>query len=148
MKTLHHPALAVLTLLSIAFASLVLTVGPALAQQARTSWKPRLESITVQAGKMRDWHLALSASRLGTVFMVSASIPVPYSDLDLAQEPGATELGRRVQVAAHLVCQELDRKYPPTQFPIVEGYADGDCAREATRDSMEQVNIVVASARR
>jgi UrcA family protein len=96
---------------------------------------------------MRDWHLALSASRLGTVFMVSASIPVPYSDLDLAQEPGATELGRRVQVAAHLVCQELDRKYPPTQFPIVEGYADGDCAREATRDSMEQVNIVVASAR-
>ena len=120
---------------------------PALAQEAPPRWKPRLESITVQAGKMRDWHLALSASRLGTVFMVSASIPVPYSDLDLGQEPGVTELDRRVQVAARLVCQELDRKYPPAQFPIVEGYADGDCAREAARNSMEQVNLVVASAK-
>ena len=136
-----------LTLVALLLAPLGLTASPALAQQARTAWKPRLESITVQAGKMRDWHLALSASRLGTVFMVSASIPVPYSDLDLAQEPGATELGRRVQVAARLVCQELDRKYPPAQFPIVEGYADGDCAREAARGSMEQVNLVVASAR-
>jgi UrcA family protein len=119
--------------------------GPALAQPA--GWKPRLESIIVRAGAMRDWHMALTASHLGTAFMVSASIPVPYSDLDLAQEPGATELGRRIQLAARLVCQELDRKYPPTQFPILEGYDDGDCARLAARDGMEQVNMVLASAR-
>jgi UrcA family protein len=129
----------------VAFALVPTGLSPALAQPA--GWKPRLESIIVKAGAMRDWHMALTASHLGTAFMVSASIPVPYSDLDLAQEPGASELGRRIQVAARLVCQELDRKYPPAQFPIVEGYDDGDCARLAARDGMEQVNMVLASAR-
>ncbi len=133
-----------LMLVALALASIGLP-GPARAQPA--GWKPRLESIIVKAGAMRDWHLALSASRLGTAFMVSASIPVPYSDLDLGQEPGATELGRRIQVAARLVCQELDRKYPPTQFPILEGYADGDCARLAADDGMDQVHTILASAR-
>jgi UrcA family protein len=130
-------------LVALSLASVGL-VRPVLAQQ--TQWKPRLESIIVKAGAQRDWHLALSASRLGTAFVVSASIPVPYSDLDLAQEPGATELGRRIQVAARLVCQELDRKYPPTQFPVLEGYADGDCARLAANDGMEQVHTIIASA--
>ena len=134
-----------LMLVALLLASAGLTVSPSLAQPA--GWKPRLESIIVKAGGQQNWHLALSASRLGTAFMVSASIPVPYSDLDLGQEPGTTELGRRIQVAARLVCQELDRKYPPTQFPILEGYADGDCARLAAKDGMEQVNVVLASAR-
>jgi UrcA family protein len=135
-----------LMLVALLLASTGVVISPADAQQ--TQWKPRLESIIVKAGAQRDWHLALSASRLGTAFMVSASIPVPYSDLDLGQEPGATELGRRIQVAARLVCQELDRKYPPTQFPILEGYADGDCARLAANDGMEQVHTILASARR
>ncbi len=132
-----------LMLVALSLASLGL-IRPAPAQQ--TQWKPRLESIIVKAGAQRDWHLALSASRLGTAFMVSASIPVPYSDLNLAQEPGAAELGRRIQVAARLVCQELDRKYPPTQYPVLEGYADGDCARLAANDGMEQVHTIIASA--
>ena len=140
-KSLYLLMLVALTLAFIGLTGL----RPAVGQQ--TQWRPRLESIIVKAGAMRDWHLALSASRLGTAFMVSASIPVPYSDLDLGQEPGATELGRRIQVAARLGCQELDRKYPPTQFPILEGYADGDCARLAAIDGMEQVNTIIASAR-
>ena len=143
-KSLHHLMLASLILAPVAG---TFAAGPALAQPAQPRWRPRLETIIVRAAPTKDWHIALTASHLGRAFMVSASIPVPYSDLDLGRQPDADELGRRIQVAARLVCQELDRKYPPTQFPIVEGYADGDCAREATRDSMEQVNIVVASAR-
>ena len=136
-----------LMLVALLLASTGLIVSPSVAQQGRTSWKPRLESIVVSAGPTRNWHLALSASRLGTVFMVSASIPVPYSDLDLALEPGATELGRRIQVAARLVCHELDVKYPPTQYPIVEGYQGADCVRVTANDSMSQANLIIASAK-
>jgi UrcA family protein len=122
--------------------------GPALAQQTAARWKPSVESVIVRAGPMKDWQMALTASHLGKAFMVSASIPVPYSDLDLAREPDATELGRRIHVAASLVCMELDTKYPPTQYPIIEGYSGFDCARNAARDGMEQINTIIASAKR
>ena len=91
--------------------------------------------------------MALTASHLGKAFAVSATIPVPYDDLNLVREEDATELGRRVQVAARLVCQELDTKYPPTQFPIIEGYSGQECVRVTARDSMEQANMVIASAK-
>ncbi|HKQ09872.1 MAG TPA: UrcA family protein [Rhizomicrobium sp.] len=91
--------------------------------------------------------MALTASHLGKAFAVSATIPVPYADLDLVKDEDAAELGRRVQVAARLVCQELDTKYPPTQFPILEGYSGADCVRVTARDSMEQANMVIASAK-
>ena len=96
---------------------------------------------------MKNWRDALTASHLGKAFMVSASIPVPYSDLDLAKEPDATELDRRIHIAARLVCEQLDNKYPPTQYPILEGYSGLDCARMAARDGMEQINTIIASAK-
>jgi UrcA family protein len=141
--SLHH-----LTLVASMLAATGLANMPALAQQTSARWKPSVESVIVRAGAMKDWHLALSASRLGKAFLVSASIPVPYSDLDLAKEPDATELGRRIHVAASLVCEQLDSKYPPTQYPIIEGYSGFDCARNAARDGMEQVNTIIASAKR
>ena len=79
---------------------------------------------------------------------VSASMPVPYADLDLVKDEDASELGRRVQVAARLVCQEMDNKYPPSQFPIIEGYSGQDCVRATARDSMEEANMVIARAKR
>ena len=143
-KPLHHRHLTLVASM-LAFTGLV--NEPALAQQATARWKPRVESIVVTAGAMKDWRMALTASHLGKAFMVSASIPVPYSDLDLAKEPDATELGRRIQVAARLVCVELDNKYPPTQYPLIEGYSGLECARVAARDGMEQVNTIIASAK-
>lgn len=118
---------------------------PALAQQATPRWKPGIESVVVRAGAMKNWMAALTASHLGKAFMVSASIPVPYSDLDLGKETDATEFGRRIQVASQLVCAELDAKYPPAQYPILEGYSGYDCVRAAARDGMEQVNTIIAS---
>ena len=143
-KSLHQRHLM---LVASMLASTGLVIAPALAQQTPPRWRPSVESIIVRAGAMRDWHMALTASHLGKAFLVSASIPVPYSDLDLVKQPDATELGRRIQVAARLVCLELDNKYPPTQYPILEGYSGNDCARMAARDGMEQINTIIASAK-
>lgn len=96
---------------------------------------------------MKNWRAALTASHLGKAFAVSASMPVPYADLDLVKDDDATELGRRVQVAARLVCQELDTKYPPMQFPIIEGYSGQECVRATARESMEEADLVIAKAK-
>ena len=138
MKTLHHLILVALTL--------AFTGGTAAMAQEKPRWKPRVESVIVRAGGSRDYHMALTASHLGKAFLVSASIPVPYSDLDLTKE--ADELGRRIRVAAELVCQQLDNKYPPAQYPVLEGYSGYDCVRMASRDSMEQADLIIANAKR
>jgi UrcA family protein len=144
MTSLHQKylMLAVLVLASGGLASV-----PASAQPAKARWSPRLESIIVKAGMPKDWRMALTASHLGKAFAVSASIPVPYGDLDLVKDEDQTELDRRVHVAARLVCQELDSKYPPAQYPILEGYSGQECARVTARDSMQQANMVIANAK-
>ncbi len=128
----------------VALASIGLAIGPAVAQQAPTQWKPGRESITVSGKPLKNYRMVLSGSRLGEAFAVTASMPVPYSDLDLAKEPGAAELGRRIHVAAHLVCQELDLKYPPALYPILEG---GDCEHDAATDGMAAANQAIAAAK-
>ena len=143
-KSLRHGHLM---LAASVFAFTGLVIEPALAQQASARWKPGVESIIVRAGAMKNWYAALSASHLGKAFLVSASIPVPYSDLDLGKDQDATEFGRRIQVASQLVCEALDSKYPPAQYPILEGSSGNDCVRAAARDGMDQVSTILASAR-
>jgi UrcA family protein len=140
MKTLHRLLLAaVIAPITLASAS-----APGLAQQATSRWRPSLESVIVSGKAARNYRLVLSGSRLGEAFIISASMEVPYSDLDLAKDPDADELGRRIRVAAHLVCREMDIKYPPVQYPILEGF---NCEHDATSDGMERANLVIASAR-
>ena len=138
----HHLMLAALVPALIGLAG-----TSASAQQTGERWKPKVESITVSSAPVKNWREILTGSRIGSAFMVSASIPVPYSDLDLANEPGATELGRRIQVAARLVCQELDMKYPPALYPLLDGYSGFDCVRVTADQSMSQANTIIASAR-
>jgi UrcA family protein len=140
MKTLHHLLLATI----VASTGLALASAPSLAQQSTERWKPNLESVIVSGKASRNYRVVLSNTRLGEAFVVSASMEVPYSDLDLAKDPDAVELGRRVRVAAHLICQQMDRKYPPVQYPILEGF---DCEHDAARDGMERANLVIASAK-
>ena len=138
-----------LVLVVLVLASVGVTAPPASAQTRSTArWSPRIESIVVKAGAMKNWRAALSASHLGKAFAVTASMPVPYADLDLIKNEDADELGRRVQVAARLVCQELDNKYPPAQFPIIEGYSGTECVRVTARESMDEANMVIARAKR
>lgn len=138
-KALHHLVLAAMIPTSTAFLH-----GPALAQQAAPRWNPTLEQVIVSAKASRNYRVVLSSSHLGEAFIVSASMEVPYNDLNLANDPDAAELGRRIHVAAHLICQEMDQKYPPMQYPILEGF---DCERDAARGGMEQANLVIASAK-
>src|SRR3954470_22327845 len=108
MKTTSlHQLLLMVTIASFGLTS---ATAPGLAQQAPPRWKPGLESVIISALKPnRNYRLVLSSSRLGEAFLVSASMEVPYSDLNLAREPDASELGRRIHVAARLVCLQLDR---------------------------------------
>jgi UrcA family protein len=139
--SLHHLTLAcIVSTLGLAMAN-----GPAVAQQAATKWVPTRESIVVSAKPTRNYRIVLSGSHLGEAFVVSASMDVPFSDLNLTKDPDAAELGRRVHVAAHLVCRELDLKYPPQQYPILDGF---DCEHDAALDGMSRVDVIIASARK
>ena len=139
---------------AILFASLGLANMPAIAQQAQTPqspaqqtpprWNPRLESVIVSALHQKNYRVILSNTRLGEAFVVTASMAVPYNDLNLVRQADADEFGRRIHVAAHLVCEELDRKYPPQLYPILDGF---DCEHNAALDGMDQANKVIAAAK-
>jgi UrcA family protein len=119
--------------------------GPAFAQDAPTKWVPTRESITISAAPTRNYRVILTGSHLGEAIVVSASMAVPYSDLNLTRDPDAIEFGRRIHVAAHLVCRQLDVKYPPAQYPILDGF---DCEHDAAVDGMQHADQVIASARK
>lgn len=143
MKNLLHRFMpAALLLVFVGFAN-----APAVAQQTTVKWNPTLESVTISGKLPKNYRVILSNTRLGEAFVVTASIPVPYNDLNLAQETDATELGRRIHVAAHLVCLELDRKYPQTMYPIVDGSDGADCEHAAAEDGMDQANKAIAAAK-
>ena len=155
-SSLHYRCLmpAVILLASIGLAN-----GAAVAQQTQTprtavhqiavqhnlpKWNPSLESVIVSAMHSKNYRVILSNTRIGEAFVVTASMQVPFSDLNLAKEPDADELGRRIHVAAHLVCLELDRKYPPALYPTLE---DDNCEHAAAIDGMDRANQVIAAAR-
>lgn len=140
--SLSRLGLVALTLAVIAGA---IGTGPAFAQDAPTKWVPTRESITISASPTRNYRVILTGSHLGEAIVVSASMAVPYSDLNLTRDPDAIEFGRRIHVAAHLVCRQLDVKYPPAQYPILDGF---DCEHDAAVDGMQHADQVIASARK
>lgn len=142
-ESLHHRHLTLVASMLACIVSAT-AIGPAVAQQAPAKWKPSRESITVSAAPTKNYRMVLTGSHLGEALVVTASIPVPYSDLNLAKEPDATELGRRIHVAAHLVCQQLDLKYPPALYPILDGF---DCEHTAAADGMAVADQIIAAAK-
>ena len=150
-KSLHNkhlmPAAIILAFIGLASGQAIAQQTQsqqAQAQQGPPKWNPRLESVIVSAMHSKNYRLVLSGSRLGDAFVVTASMQVPYSDLNLVREADAAEFGRRIHVAAHLVCLELDRKYPPQLYPILEGE---DCEHNAAMDGMDRANQVIAAAK-
>lgn len=119
--------------------------GSAAAQERPATRKAPIATITVTAAPYRNLGEISRLTVQGHKFLViSASIPVPYSDLDLAQAPGATELGRRINVAARIACQQLDIKYPPHIYAVM---GTDDCQRNAANGGMAEANVVIAAAR-
>lgn len=124
----------------------ILIVQPAAAQQAPPRWNPGVETITVTAmAAAKNLRAVLTGTHFAEAFAVSASIPVPYADLNLARDADASELDRRIHVAARLVCTELDIKYPPSQYPTIAG---DDCEQVATRDGLTQADQIIAAAKK
>src|SRR3954464_14240076 len=85
MKSLHQLLLAAV----IGPTALASASGPALAQDATQKWKPSLEQVIISAKAPRNYRVVLSNSRLGEAFIVSASMEVPYNDLNLTRDPDA-----------------------------------------------------------
>ena len=109
MISLFHKRLV---LVAVVLASAAITALPATAQTRSTArWAPRIESITVKAGAMKNWRAALTASHLGKAFAVSASMPVPYADLDLVKSEDAGMIVEAIRAASKgepFVSAELD----------------------------------------
>jgi UrcA family protein len=139
---MHKNVLRALTALVPGF---IIVLPAAMAQQTPPKWRPIPETITVTAmSAARNLRAALTGTNFAEAFAISASIPVPYSDLNLAREADAGEFDRRIGVAAKLVCEELTLKYPPSQYPIIAG---DDCVQGATKDGLAQANQIIATAR-
>jgi UrcA family protein len=120
--------------------------APATAQQAAPPrWRPTLETVTVSAmAASKNLRAVLTGTNLPQAFAISASIPVPYGDLNLTRDADASEFTRRIGVAAQLVCYEIDLKYPPSQYPNL---GDEDCVGGARKDGLAQANAAIAAAR-
>jgi len=141
-KQLHRNTLAAAMCACI---GLALAHGPAAAQEKPADRKAPMATITVTAAPYRNIPEISRMTVQGHKFLVvSASIPVPYSDLDLAQTSGASELGRRIKVAARMACQQLDMKYPPHIYAVI---GTDDCQRNAANNGMAEANVVIAAAR-
>jgi len=127
-------------------AGLALLDGPATAQQAAPKWKAPMATITVTTAPFKNLRDVERLTIFGQSYLaVSASVPVPYGDLNLAQDSGANELGRRVHLAAQMACQQLEIRYPPNIYPVI---GTDDCAQAAANDGMTKANDVIAAAKR
>lgn len=117
--------------------------APAVAQQASSNWVP-MATITVTAAPLKNLREVQRMTVTGHKFLaVSASVPVPYGDLNLTQETGTTELNRRIRVAARVACQQLDIKYPPHIYAVI---GTDDCVRAAADGGMAEAGLVIAAA--
>jgi len=134
------------TLAATLFAILGLAfVSPATAQEKTTTTKTPIATITVTTAPYRNMGEISRMTVQGHKFLVvSASIPVPFSDLDLAQASGADELGRRIRVAARMACQQLDIKYPSHIYAVI---GTDDCQRNAANSGMAEAKLAIAAAR-
>ncbi|MGE4063666.1 MAG: UrcA family protein [Rhodospirillaceae bacterium] len=140
MAKCEYPVFAAIVFALLGFA---LSAGPAQAQQAARSTMP---TITVTAAPLKNIREIMRLTVQGHKFLaISASVPVPYGDLNLSQESGANELGRRIRVAARLACQQLDIAYPPHIYAVI---GSDDCVRNAADDGLAEAGTVIAAAKR
>jgi UrcA family protein len=141
MNLISHPTKHLL----LAAAALAATITPGHAQQAAPKWRPIPEMIVVSANPIKNWQGLLTGTHFSSALSVSASLSVPYGDLNLTRTPDADELDRRINVAASLVCRQLDMKYPESQYPKLAG---DDCFSGAVQDGLARANLIIAAARK
>lgn len=105
-----------------------------------------MATITVTAAPIGNLREIQRLTVQGNKFLaVSASVPVPYGDLNLSQMAGASELNRRVKVAARMACDQLDQAYPPHIYPVI---GTDDCVKTAAENGLAEAGSVIAAAKR
>ena len=110
---------------------------------AQEKWRPA-EAVIVTAKPVKNWRDLLTSSHLGSAIVVTASVPVSYHDLNLRQDPDVAKFDNRIDIAADLVCRELDLRYPEMIYPRLDA---GDCPRDARDDGHAKADAVIAKAR-
>lgn len=127
----------------------VLAFGSALPGEpvhAQSRNSKSIATITVTAAPIGNLRELQRLTIQGQKFLaVSASIPVPYGDLNLMQQAGVSELDRRVKVAARMACEQLDTAYPPYIYAVIGG---DDCVKVAADNGLAEAERVVAAKRR
>jgi UrcA family protein len=75
--------------------------------------------------------------------VITGEKSVNFADLDLSKPADVTELQKRISETARDICQDLNRRYPRTQFQVV---VDRDCVKSATDEAMGVMkDLIVAS---
>ena len=79
------------------------------------------------------------------VEIVQLSRRVGYADLNVGTHSGAVELQQRVEMAAKVVCDELERSYPNSTETDLQA---GTCVQEAINSAKAEVDAAIAAAER
>ncbi len=77
------------------------------------------------------------------VEIVELSRRVGYADLNVGTHSGAVELQKRVEMAAKVVCDELERSYPNSTESDLQA---GTCVQEAINSAKGEVDAAIAAA--
>ena len=128
MSLRHRLAFPVLALLS----ATVCLPAAALADNA-------METITITAGVMTKTVIEHSAVGVPTE-LVTVAHRVSYADLNLATHSGAVALKRRVETAARLACEQLDKLYPNEEPELPR------CIHKAVKQASSQVDRAIITA--
>ena len=115
-------------------AGLVLSSGAALAAPAANSSPPVVQE--QDTGRL---------SVIGApIDVVTASKPVSYAGLNLANPADVHKLHQEIAATARRDCRDLRNQYPPDFYPKVSG---GSCVRGAERRADASVAPAIAAAR-
>ena len=76
--------------------------------------------------------------------LISVSRSVSFADLDLSDSANVTTLENRVHQAAQDACNEIERRYPKSDYRPIP--ANQDCVGNAVREAMVVVRQLEASA--
>jgi UrcA family protein len=107
---------------------LLASSGPALAQE---------QIIVRPPFSMHENETPLKGGMKTSTIMVSRT--VGYDDLDLSKSSDRARLNRRIDIAAHIACRELDNRFPPSVYVPVSG--SEDCVGNARREALAMADI-------
>ena len=127
-------------LTTIAAASVVMVAGVGM---TATVAAEQLQEVIVHAGQFSLVYRTIVGSATGTgapVERVTVDHYVSYADLDLVKNADVLTLNKRVQAAARIGCQQLDKLYS-TELPNLQ-----ECMRAAISGASQQVQSAISAA--